>query len=131
MSKLLKRWYVWFALFMLLSCLSASTMFIYSGRSRINQENVDRIWVRMSKNEVQEILGRASESRSLQLDQCGVARSRPEDDIVSICRWKDGPRCILVVFDSENKVLFKEFKNATAWQFFRWHANRVLGKVSG
>jgi hypothetical protein len=103
-------------------------MLIYSGRSRINQENLDRIWVRMSKNEVQEILGRPSESRSLQLDGCGVAKSRPEEETGSICRWKDGPRCILVVFDSKNNVLLKEFKNATAWQFFRWHANRVWGR---
>jgi|GEM_PF-4460220 len=42
MRKLLKRWYVWLALLLLLG-LAVSVSMILAGASRINQESCDRI----------------------------------------------------------------------------------------
>jgi hypothetical protein len=50
MRKLLKRWYVWLGLFLLLG-LTGSAAFIYVNSSRITRANWDRIQEGMSEKE--------------------------------------------------------------------------------
>jgi hypothetical protein len=64
MRWLLKRWYVWLGLLLLLLGLTGSAALIYSSRSRITQENFDRIQDGMSESEVTAILGDASVRRN-------------------------------------------------------------------
>jgi hypothetical protein len=82
----------------------------------------------MTKTEVQEILGHPSESRSTRVDSGGMAK-RPEEDTVWACGWEDGPRYIVVFFEREDKVLYKDFKNATAWQTLQWYAKKGAAKI--
>jgi hypothetical protein len=127
MRKLLKRWYGWLGLVLVLG-FAGDAALIYANPSRITQANFDRIQDGMSKNEVQEILTRPSESRSIRL-LSGMARTRPEDETVWICRWEDGPRYIVVVFNSEDKALLKDFKNATPWETLQWYAKKGAAKI--
>ena len=56
MPRLLKRWYVWLGLVLLLG-LAGSVMLIYSSRSRITQANFELVREGMTKAEVLAVLG--------------------------------------------------------------------------
>jgi hypothetical protein len=59
MRKLLKRWYVWLGLLLLLG-LTGSAALIYVNSSRITRANWDRIQEGMSEKEVEKILGQSA-----------------------------------------------------------------------
>ena len=69
MRNLLKRWYVWLGLVLLLG-LTGSAALIYANPSRITQANFDRIQKGMSLDEVTAILS----ARELGSASLGVAQ---------------------------------------------------------
>jgi hypothetical protein len=107
MRKQLKRWYVWLALVLLLG-LAGSTALIYSGQSRITQENFDRIHNGMSLAEVEAILGEHNSDWS-------IAHAP-----VDMHGWRSGPNLIAIYF-KDDKVEMKDARFATALDSVKWH----------
>jgi hypothetical protein len=107
MRKLLKRWYVWLALCLLLG-LATSAALIYSSQSRINQRNFDRIQCGMSLVEVEAILGEHNSDWS-------IAHAP-----VDLHGWRSGPNLIAIYF-KDDKVEIKEARFATWLDTVKWH----------
>ena len=38
-------------------------------------------------------------------------------------------RALVLVFDSKDKVLLKDFKNATPWETLHWYAKKGAAKI--
>jgi hypothetical protein len=116
MRKLLKRWYFWLVLCLLLGLAAGGTL-ILSGRSRINQANCDRIEIGMTIDQVTEILG----PRKIHYVGGGI---------ISLHIWMDGRDTITVTTDPMSKrVRTKAYNDPTAWARLRWHANALLFKL--
>jgi hypothetical protein len=82
-------------------------------RSRINQENFDRIQEGMSRDDVARILGKPTGSLH---------------DAEIVCGYEDGPNSIVVVFMDE-KVESKSCDFATPWENIKWHVIKGVEKV--
>jgi hypothetical protein len=112
MQKLLKRWYVWLGLVLLLG-LTGSVALICSGRGRITQANFDRIQKGLTLSEVEKILG---EPDGQVFD--GVVR-----------HWDDGPDSIYVSFSANGQVDEKDMNLAKPWETVTWYAKKGAAKV--
>jgi hypothetical protein len=122
MRKLLKRWYVWLGLVLLLG-LAGSVALICSGRGRITQANFDRIQIGISYDETTAILG----EDEFPVRQGGVAGGISFE----FRRWRDrrdGPSWILVCL-TDHKVSKKEIHLATGWETLRWYAKKGAEKI--
>jgi len=117
MGTLLKRWYVWLGLVLLLG-LAGSAALIWSGRGRITQENFDRIQDGMSKEEVHAMLGE---------HMFGLGYFAGSD-VYDRLRWQSGPNHITVTFEN-GKVVDKRRYFATAWKTLQWYAKSGAAKI--
>jgi hypothetical protein len=132
MRMLLKRWYVWLALLLLLG-LSTSAALIYYSRGRISQANFDRIQKGMSEEEVIAILGEPTYD-----DRPVVILGNAEADSARWGEgcpmwgwghyWRDGPDRITVGFEN-GKVRAGELHLATAWETLRWYAKKGAEEI--
>jgi hypothetical protein len=104
MRKLLKRWYVWLGLVLLLG-LAGSVALILGNASQITQANLDRIQDGMSEEEVTAILGSAG--------------ARLSDADSETQTWKNTPSVIAITF-RHGVVIEKRGRIATAWQTLQW-----------
>jgi hypothetical protein len=124
MRKLLKLWYVWLGLVLLLG-LAGSVALICSGRGRITQANFDLIQEGMTEEQVIAILGSAEiytagpEVHFLRM---------PEVHNYRRVLWKNGPNRIVVIFDG-GRVWIKEADLATAWETLQWYAKKGAEKI--
>jgi hypothetical protein len=114
MRRLLKRWYVWLGLVLLLG-LAGSAALICSGRGRITQANFDLIQEGMSYDQVCGIMS-------------GESTSRQRYGMIVYDYWRDGPNWIWV-FIAEGQVRFKECHFATPWETLTWYAKKGAAKV--
>jgi hypothetical protein len=78
MGKLLKRWYLWLGLLLLLG-LAGSVALISSSRSRLTQANFDRIQKGVTLPEVVAIVGHGSFTELV-----------TSDTMVLYMSWRDG-----------------------------------------
>jgi hypothetical protein len=129
MRWLLKRWYVWLGLVLLLG-LTGSMELIYSSQSRITQANFDRIQEGMSHAEVIAILGESGFGMGLSVDLSVI-----EVD------WHEGANWISVAFTMTDADLFvggqqegrivrdKTLHLATAWETLQWYAKNGAAKI--
>jgi hypothetical protein len=115
MRKVLKRWYVWLALLLLVGLAVSASMI--TGASRINQQNCDRIEEGMTTEQVTEILGPRT---------VGFLVS---DLATPTWLWMDGPDVITITVDADGRVVTKAYNSPTAWHRLRWHANDLLFKL--
>jgi hypothetical protein len=113
MPRLLKRWYVWLGLVLLLG-LAGSTALIFSSQSRITQANFERIQKGMNQEEVSEVLGKGR-----------VVKSAFGEELYC---WENGPHEILVWF-SNGRAKQKRLDLATAWESLQWYAKKGAAKV--
>jgi len=116
MRKLLKHWYVWLGLVLLLG-LAGSVALICSGRGRITQANFDKIKRGMSEEDVKAILGRAETVGG------GVDVKRYDR-----LRWSRGPSWIQIEFVNDG-VNQRHIHLATTWETFIWHAKSGAAKI--
>jgi hypothetical protein len=127
MRKLLKRWYVWLGLVLLLGL--AGSALIYSSRSRITQANFDRIVKRMKLSEVEQLLGKCDCREPIHV----IWREGQEDTTRTVlresCCWTDGPNMISVDINQDGKVLEKKITLVTAWEWLKWYAKRGAAKI--
>jgi hypothetical protein len=128
MPRLFKRWYVWLGLVLLLG-LAGSVALICSSQSRINQANLDRIQLGMSRGEVEDILGQTEVWTVYDLREKKTAVEffpmRPAPDTG---HWYNGPSYIFVQFE-DSKAVLKLGRIATAWQTLQWYAKKGAGKI--
>ncbi|HEV3079864.1 MAG TPA: outer membrane protein assembly factor BamE [Gemmataceae bacterium] len=113
MRWLLKRWWSWLAIFLLLG-LSGSAVLIYANPSRITQENLDRIQDGMTLSEVEQILGKPSLMRE------GVRGSSYPQAV-----WRSGPNLIVVDFNDDHEVRWKGGDFSTSLETLQWYARRI------
>ncbi|SRR5260370_39975843 len=120
MRKLLKRWYVWLGLVLLLG-FAGSAALICALPSRITQENFDRIRDGTTEAEVEAILGPPSEEWFYETD-LGVRTGWRQ--------WNDGPTRISVHFHQRMaRAETKIFHNATTWETMQWYAKKGAAKI--
>jgi hypothetical protein len=121
MRKLLKRWYVWLGLVLLMG-LPGSMAVILAKPSRITQANLDRIHEGMNRAEVTAILGDGEKTIvSLRMTVTGVIPAPGGS-------WHDGPNWITILFDN-GKVSAKEIHLATPWETLHWYAKMGAAKI--
>jgi hypothetical protein len=120
MQKLLKRWYIWLGLVLLLGLAASMALILANANaSRITQANYDRIQDGMSLAEVQAILGKYESWGSIE-DGDGIR--------LEIALWAHGPNRIVVGFwnggaDEKNMHL------ATASETLQWYAKKGAAKI--
>ncbi|HEV3082366.1 MAG TPA: hypothetical protein VGY66_21460 [Gemmataceae bacterium] len=117
MRKLLKRWYVWLGLVLLLGLAGSATL-ILANPSRITQANFDRIHKGMSLDEVKAILG------EWQFGTGGLATTTDA--------WVEGENWISVEFTFDGgkaTVCDKSIHLATAWETLQWYAKKGAAKI--
>jgi hypothetical protein len=112
MSRLVKRWYVWLGLVLLLG-LGGSVALIWSSQGRITRGNFERIQNGMSYDDIAVILGDAP---ALPLTD-GKAQT-----------WRNGPNRIDVAFVN-GYVLGKRGHFANSWETLRWYAKKGAEKI--
>ena len=117
MRKLLKRWYFWLGLVLLLG-LTGSVALIYCNPSRITQANFDRIQDGMAVEEIARILG------------------RPPDRVPSPSSpglwfsWFSGPNWISVLASADGSMSFgKVIHIAGARETLKWYAKEAAEKI--
>jgi hypothetical protein len=124
MRKLLKRWYLWLGLVLLLG-LAGSVALIYANPGRITQANFDRIQKGMNYDEVIAILGESRFGGDLDLDVIDL-------------KWREGANWISVAFnisaDLEGQpfgwiVCDKTLHLATPWETLQWYAKKGAAKI--
>jgi hypothetical protein len=115
MRKLLKRWYVWLGLVLLLG-LTGSVVLVLSSQNRITQANFDRIQDGMSENAVAVILGPPDPD-----DQRDTFRW-------PMSTWSSGPTRITVLF-SGGTVLKKTIWHAGTWETLQWYTKKGAAKI--
>jgi hypothetical protein len=114
MRKLLKRWYVWLGLVLLLGFVGSAAL-ILANPSRITQANCDRIQDGMSEAEVDGILGGSPGSKIHHLDMSHVT-------------WLDGPNYVTVCFvDGKANGFGMHF--ATKWETAQWYAKKGAERI--
>jgi len=112
MRKLLKRWYVWLGLVVLLG-LAGSVSLILANQSPITQANFDRIQEGMNLEEVERILGKDEYQRDVTIDEK---------------QWEHGPNQIIVRFQN-GKVYGKGMRLYTVWETLLWYAKMGTEKT--
>jgi hypothetical protein len=117
METLLKRWYVWLGLVLLLG-LAGSVALIYATPGRITKENFDRIQDGMSLGDVEEVLGKDWEN--LQFGMDGLP--------FSMKIWNEGPGWIHVGF-REGQVVGKSIHFASVRENLHWYAKKGAEKI--
>jgi hypothetical protein len=123
MAKLLRRWYVWLGLVLLLG-LAGSVVVILVSPSQITQANFDRIQEGMNKAEVTALLGA--------VDGHLATHRRPVPGVIPVAGgfWRDGPNWLSVSFDNDDDtVSAKEIHLATAWETLQWYAKKGAEKL--
>jgi hypothetical protein len=128
MRKLLKRWYFWLGLVLLLGFAGGAAL-IYANPSRITQANFDRIHKGMSWEDV---LGIMDEpylgARECFWEDFGPLRRLNVDAVATA--WQRGPDWISVGFDLDSgKVVDKEIHLATTWETLTWYAKKGAEKI--
>jgi hypothetical protein len=121
MRKLLKRWYVWLGLVLLLG-LAGSVALICSGRGRITQANFDRIQEGMTEAEVIAILGEP-------MGQIATMSRNPSLPPISGPVWKDRGSQIVVFFDQSGSCRHKDIRVATIRETLQWYAKKGAEKI--
>jgi hypothetical protein len=131
MRKLLKRWYIWLGLVLLLG-LAGSVMLILANPSRITQANLDRIHEGMSLEQVQAILGKGqcAEMSSGSFFIRGIRHS----DIPEMPRrwerwqWDSGQAYVSVIFTGggvrEKRISFRTLSGT-----MKWYAKKGAEKI--
>jgi outer membrane protein assembly factor BamE (lipoprotein component of BamABCDE complex) len=114
MRRLLKRWYFWLTVLVLLPALCIAIGVIYSGQTPINQANFDRIQEGMSDEEVSAILGDPTLGGGIGVDHTYF--------------WVSGPDVITITFDGNGRVSAKGYNPPPAWQRLRWRVNNWLAR---
>jgi hypothetical protein len=124
MRKLLKRWYVWLGVVLVLG-LAGSVALICSGRGRITRANFELVREGMTKAEVLAILGDCQQE--LTGKRCDDGKKvRP----LRAPLWREGPDCIWVFLDDEeDKVYSKEIHFATAWETLQFYARKGAEEI--
>jgi hypothetical protein len=117
MRKLLKCWYVWLGLVLLLG-LAGSVALILANPSRITQANFDRIQDGMSIGDVEAILWKAD----------GLWTVGDRGTGISSHLWYSGPNWVRVDF-IDGSADDKELHLATAWESLEWYAKKGAKKV--
>jgi len=117
MRKLLKRWYVWLGLVLLLG-LAGSVALVRSGRGRITQANFDRIQDGMRIGDVEAILWKDN----------GLWRVVGRGARITSHRWDSGPNWVRVDF-VDGSADDKELHLATTWETLQWYAKKGAEKV--
>jgi hypothetical protein len=115
MGKLLKRWYVWLGLVLLLG-LAGSVVLICSSQSRITRARYEQLHDGMSRAEVYAILGEPGDD---EYDNGGPASRRS---------WCYGPDFIIAAFNYD-KLYKKEIHVATAWETLHWYVKKGAAKI--
>ncbi|HEV3081684.1 MAG TPA: hypothetical protein VGY66_18035 [Gemmataceae bacterium] len=118
MGKLLKRWYVWLGLVLLLG-LAGSVALISFSQSRVTQANFDRIQEGMSLEEVKAILGE---------EKGGDVPSSFAAWLIGSHCWEHGPNRIDVRFLNDSAIE-KHLHLATAWETLEWYAKKGAAKI--
>jgi hypothetical protein len=118
MRKLLKRWYVWLGLVLLLG-FAGSVALIYANPGRITQANFDRICQGMAMEDVYHILGK----------DC-LASPRMYEGLCPFqtFMWRDGPNWITITTAHE-PVMFKASHFATVPETLAWYAKKAAAKI--
>jgi hypothetical protein len=114
MPRLLKRWYVWLGLVLLLG-LAGSVALILANPSRITQANFDRIQQGMSLEEVEEVLGK---------DETQGYAIRGE-----VYCWGHGPSEIIVWFRNGRAEHKHPLHLATIRETLQWYAKKGAEKI--
>jgi hypothetical protein len=114
MRKLLKRWYVWLGLVLLLG-LAGSAALIYANPGGITQANFDRIQDGMNPEEVKAILGRPDSTHWVEF-------------YAEIHYWGNEPNHIAVWFVG-GKVTGKHMYLTPVWETLQWYAKKGAAKI--
>jgi hypothetical protein len=112
MRRLLKRWYFWLTVLVVMPALFIVICLIYSGQGPINQANFDRIQEGMTAEQVAAILGPPT--------------NRP--NFTNSLIWVNGPDVIAVDLGDTGRVIGKAYNPPTAWRRLRWHVNNWLAR---
>jgi len=118
MRKLLKRWYVWLGLVLLLG-LAGGVALICSGRGRITQANFDLIQEGMTEEQVIAIVGPANDRSS----GPGLAGGK----LVTL-HWRNGPSVIIVLFE-DARVETKSGHVLSTFETLQWYAKEGAAKI--
>jgi hypothetical protein len=120
MRKLLKRWYVWLGLVLLLG-LAGSVAVVYANPSRITQANFERIQEGMSESEVTAILGDASVRRN------PIAGR----EATFVCYWFDSSpiKSWVIIGFADWKASVKDGHFATTRETLQWYAKKGAEKI--
>jgi hypothetical protein len=89
----------------------------FGPRSRVTQENFDRIFEGMSELQVEAMLGRAE-----------PLQERTSWNSISVLHWKDGPSWILVIF-RDGEVAGKRMQMATTRERLTWYAKKGAKRI--
>jgi hypothetical protein len=118
MRKLLKRWYVWLGLVLLLG-FAASVALISFSQSRITRANFDRIKPGMTLDEVIAILGRPPDHRQPML-------GNPYEE----ASWSSGPNFIAMYTDRDGRtIFFPTIHLAGVSETLQWYAKKGAAKI--
>jgi hypothetical protein len=118
MARLLKRWYVWLGLFLLLG-LSGSVALICSNPGRITHANHQLIRDGMTEEEVMAILGEHEPPSEI---------IRGKEILIVVYRWRDGPNWISVAF-GDGKAYGSRIHIATTRETLKWYAKKGAAKI--
>jgi hypothetical protein len=123
MRAMVKRWYFWLTVLVMLPALCIAIGLIYSSQSPINQANYDRIRTGMTEEQVAAIL----RGPGIKLYFIGPVADGPADAPTPTV-WANGLDVIIVTFHS-GKVTHKGYTPPTAWKRLRWHVNEWLVRL--
>jgi hypothetical protein len=112
MPRLLKRWYVWLGLVLVLG-LSGSVALIWSSQGRITQKNFDRIQEGMSVAEVLHLLGPPKSG-------IGNSAAKADEGITIVGGWENGPNWVRIHF-VQGKVWRKQCRFASARETLQYY----------
>ena len=120
MRWLLKRWWFWIGLVLLLG-LAGSVALVYANPSRITRANFGRIQDGMREEEIIEILGEPESvfARRLIIDS---------ERGITLMTWRSGPDFIDITFVKE-RARQKKLELATAWETRQWYAKKGAEKI--
>jgi hypothetical protein len=105
------------------ACLSVVIVgaWFLAPRSRINQDNFDRMQVGMCKSEIEAILGEADRPKK----HLGFSFVWQEYGF-----WSSGPNWIEIYFENKNEGLSRKTLHlATLWETLQWYAKKGAEKV--
>ena len=121
MRKLLKRWYVWLGLVLLLG-LAGSVVLTLTNPSRITQENFDRIQYGMPESEIEAILGLPDPKFDYH-DRPLIGAVWPGST------WSSGPDEIVVSYTEDGKAKYKAIRLLSLREMVQWYAKKGAEKI--